>query len=171
MRDSNPRYPERGIPDFESSAFGHSANLPLSLVECKSNTFSCNGKILWRFFNYINVYPMFMRGTHFENYLPRKNFLPRQANVFCSPRSNFSLPHEESAERRSVDFVGEICIYFSFRKVAFPSFIASARIGLPRWLPWLLNRLPRCLGDTLGRLRRRRRTRLVCWWWLCQALP
>ena len=31
MRDSNPRYPERGIPDFESSAFGHSANLPLYL--------------------------------------------------------------------------------------------------------------------------------------------
>ena len=30
MRDSNPRYPEEGIPDFESSAFGHSANLPLS---------------------------------------------------------------------------------------------------------------------------------------------
>ena len=28
MRDSNPRYPEEGIPDFESSAFGHSANLP-----------------------------------------------------------------------------------------------------------------------------------------------
>lgn len=35
MRDSNPRYPEKGIPDFESSAFGHSANLPFS--ECKSN--------------------------------------------------------------------------------------------------------------------------------------
>ena len=32
MRDSNPRYPEEGIPDFESSAFGHSANLPLSDV-------------------------------------------------------------------------------------------------------------------------------------------
>ena len=30
MRDSNPRYPEKGIPDFESSAFGHSANLPLA---------------------------------------------------------------------------------------------------------------------------------------------
>ena len=30
MRDSNPRYPEKGIPDFESSAFGHSANLPFS---------------------------------------------------------------------------------------------------------------------------------------------
>ena len=28
MRDSNPRYPKEGIPDFESSAFGHSANLP-----------------------------------------------------------------------------------------------------------------------------------------------
>ena len=28
MRDSTPRYPEKGIPDFESSAFGHSANLP-----------------------------------------------------------------------------------------------------------------------------------------------
>ena len=28
VRDSNPRYHEMGIPDFESSAFGHSANLP-----------------------------------------------------------------------------------------------------------------------------------------------
>ena len=34
MRDSNPRYPKEGIPDFESSAFGHSANLP---VVSKSN--------------------------------------------------------------------------------------------------------------------------------------
>ena len=34
MRDSNPRYPKKGIPDFESSAFGHSANLP---VVSKSN--------------------------------------------------------------------------------------------------------------------------------------
>ena len=29
-----PPIPERGIPDFESSAFGHSANLP---CDCKSN--------------------------------------------------------------------------------------------------------------------------------------
>lgn len=29
MRDSNPRYQKSGIPDFESSAFDHSANLPL----------------------------------------------------------------------------------------------------------------------------------------------
>ena len=28
MRDSNPRYHKTGIPDFESSAFDHSANLP-----------------------------------------------------------------------------------------------------------------------------------------------
>lgn len=28
VRDSNPRYHVMGIPDFESSAFGHSANLP-----------------------------------------------------------------------------------------------------------------------------------------------
>ena len=28
MRDSNPRYAVKRIPDFESSAFGHSANLP-----------------------------------------------------------------------------------------------------------------------------------------------
>ena len=34
MRDSNPRYPKKGIPDFESSAFVHSANLP---VVSKSN--------------------------------------------------------------------------------------------------------------------------------------
>lgn len=35
MRDSNPRYPEEGIPDFESSAFGHSANLPLTKTQIK----------------------------------------------------------------------------------------------------------------------------------------
>ena len=35
MRDSNPRYPEEGIPDFESSAFGHSANLPFILSDAK----------------------------------------------------------------------------------------------------------------------------------------
>jgi hypothetical protein len=35
MRDSNPRYPKEGIPDFESSAFGHSANLPSSLSDAK----------------------------------------------------------------------------------------------------------------------------------------
>ena len=33
-----PPIPERGIPDFESSAFGHSAILPLSV--CKNNDFS-----------------------------------------------------------------------------------------------------------------------------------
>ena len=54
MRDSNPRYPEEGIPDFESSAFGHSANLPFYLVRCKSNTFFASDKILLLFFNYIN---------------------------------------------------------------------------------------------------------------------
>lgn len=54
MRDSNPRYPEEGIPDFESSAFGHSANLPLSLVRCKSNTFFQRDKIMPYFFNLIN---------------------------------------------------------------------------------------------------------------------
>ena len=26
-----PPIPERGIPDFESSAFGHSANFPINL--------------------------------------------------------------------------------------------------------------------------------------------
>ena len=54
MRDSNPRYPEEGIPDFESSAFGHSANLPFYFVRCKSNTFFASDKILLLFFNYIN---------------------------------------------------------------------------------------------------------------------
>ena len=33
MRDSNPRYPKEGIPDFESSAFGHSANLPFTAAK------------------------------------------------------------------------------------------------------------------------------------------
>gem|GEM_PF-2310662 len=32
-----PPIPERGIPDFESSAFDHSANFPLFLP-CKGNT-------------------------------------------------------------------------------------------------------------------------------------
>ena len=40
MRDSNPRYPEEGIPDFESSAFGHSANLPFILSDAKVIHFS-----------------------------------------------------------------------------------------------------------------------------------
>ena len=40
MRDSNPRYPEEGIPDFESSAFGHSANLPLSEMRMQKYYFS-----------------------------------------------------------------------------------------------------------------------------------
>ena len=39
MRDSNPRYPKEGIPDFESSAFGHSANLPSSLSDAKVRLF------------------------------------------------------------------------------------------------------------------------------------
>ena len=34
-----PPIPEKGIPDFESSAFGHSANLPLSSMTCKSKCF------------------------------------------------------------------------------------------------------------------------------------
>ena len=34
MRDSNPRYPKKGIPDFESGAFVHSANLPHRSVFC-----------------------------------------------------------------------------------------------------------------------------------------
>ncbi len=33
VRDSNPRYHVMGIPDFESSAFGHSANLPRCFPE------------------------------------------------------------------------------------------------------------------------------------------
>ena len=40
MRDSNPRYPEEGIPDFESSAFGHSDNIPLSEMRMKKYYFS-----------------------------------------------------------------------------------------------------------------------------------
>jgi hypothetical protein len=28
-----PPIPERGIPDFESSAFGHSANLPIAVTK------------------------------------------------------------------------------------------------------------------------------------------
>ena len=35
-----PPIPERGIPDFESSAFDHSANFPLSFCGCKVNNFS-----------------------------------------------------------------------------------------------------------------------------------
>ena len=28
-----PPIPEKGIPDFESSAFGHSANLPINVMQ------------------------------------------------------------------------------------------------------------------------------------------
>ena len=35
-----PPIPERGIPDFESSAIDHSANSPLSFCGCKVNNFS-----------------------------------------------------------------------------------------------------------------------------------
>ena len=28
-----PPIPEKGIPDFESSAFGHSANLPINVIQ------------------------------------------------------------------------------------------------------------------------------------------
>ena len=94
MRDSNPRYPERGIPDFESSAFGHSANLPLSLVECKSNTFSLNDKILGRFFNYINDCLVFLGSISPYNSMPKKNFFLRHANIFLSAYSNFSIGRE-----------------------------------------------------------------------------
>ena len=34
-----PPIPERGIPDFESSAIDHSANLPILEIGCKDNTF------------------------------------------------------------------------------------------------------------------------------------
>ena len=45
MRDSNPRYPKEGIPDFESSAFGHSANLPfLQNTDAKVILFSYSTK-------------------------------------------------------------------------------------------------------------------------------
>ena len=30
-----PPIPERGIPDFESSAFGHSANFPFAFADAK----------------------------------------------------------------------------------------------------------------------------------------
>ena len=39
-----PPIPEKGIPDFESSAFGHSANLPN--LPCKSKHNSAISKIL-----------------------------------------------------------------------------------------------------------------------------
>ena len=35
-----PPIPERGIPDFESSAIDHSANLPFCVCDCKvTNSF------------------------------------------------------------------------------------------------------------------------------------
>ena len=34
-----PPIPERGIPDFESSAIDHSANLPYLEIGCKGNAF------------------------------------------------------------------------------------------------------------------------------------
>lgn len=32
-----PPIPKKGIPDFESSAFGHSANLPKRVCKCNNN--------------------------------------------------------------------------------------------------------------------------------------
>ena len=42
-----PPIPERGIPDFESSAFDHSANFPLSFAAAKVITFSDTTKFKW----------------------------------------------------------------------------------------------------------------------------
>lgn len=43
VRDSNPRYHVMGIPDFESSAFDHSANLPkLTAKLMKTNVKTSN---------------------------------------------------------------------------------------------------------------------------------
>lgn len=42
VRDSNPRYHVMGIPDFESSAFDHSANLPQ--MRCKGSENKCKHK-------------------------------------------------------------------------------------------------------------------------------
>lgn len=57
MRDSNPRYPKEGIPDFESSAFGHSANLPSSLSDAKVRLFLHLTKYRRFFFNLIILSP------------------------------------------------------------------------------------------------------------------
>ena len=45
VRDSNPRYHIMGIPDFESNAFGHSANLPFA---CAKQSIK-NGKVMYNF--------------------------------------------------------------------------------------------------------------------------
>ena len=48
-----PPIPERGIPDFESSAIDHSANLPcarLRFCGCKGNTLFPNGQNFWVLF-------------------------------------------------------------------------------------------------------------------------
>ena len=39
-----PPIPERGIPDFESSAIDHSANLPFAFCGCKVNTIFRNSQ-------------------------------------------------------------------------------------------------------------------------------
>ena len=41
-----PPIPERGIPDFESSAIDHSANLPFSFAAAKVILFSETAKII-----------------------------------------------------------------------------------------------------------------------------
>ena len=45
-----PPIPEKGIPDFESSAIDHSANLPFLFCACKITTFFLMHQIFFAFF-------------------------------------------------------------------------------------------------------------------------
>ena len=53
-----PPIPERGIPDFESSAIDHSANLPFSFAAAKVILFSETAKIIEeKFFSFLHSCP------------------------------------------------------------------------------------------------------------------
>ena len=74
MRDSNPRYPKEGIPDFESSAFGHSANLPSSLSDAKVRLFLHLTKyrrfFLIKLYFHLRQYPTMFEGICLLRWLP-----------------------------------------------------------------------------------------------------
>ena len=69
-----PPIPERGIPDFESSAIDHSANLPcfltcnrcFSLSGCKVTNIFLSDKLLFENFSYYNILPAWRQGPIYK---------------------------------------------------------------------------------------------------------
>ena len=69
-----PPIPERGIPDFESSAIDHSANLPcfltcnrcFSLSGCKVTNIFLSDKLLFENFSYYNILLAWRQGPIYK---------------------------------------------------------------------------------------------------------